>query len=55
MFSRPLVGIDESLRVVALVAAPAQEDGTVQLIEKTSEVVFGRIQKEEARWVFYRN
>lgn len=50
-----LVGIDESLRVVALVAAPAQEDGTVQLLEKSSGVIFGHMQKEETRWVFHRN
>ena len=50
-----LVGIDESLRVVALIAAPVQEDGVVQLLEKSSGVVFGHIQKEETRWVFHRD
>ena len=49
-----LVGIDETLDVVTLVAAPPQVDGTVVLHEKYGRKVFGQIEQTDKGLVFRR-
>ena len=49
-----LVGIDETLDVVVLSAAPPQEDGTVVLLEKYGRKVFGQMEQTEKGLVFHR-